>query len=398
MTYNVLLSAYACRPNHGSEPEVGWSWATELARIGHRVTVITHSMNAAEIATHAPLGENLSFHYVDGLLWLERLTGDRAYYWFWQVFAALSAAALHRRHRFDVVHHVTYASIRVPSFMGLMGVRFILGPVSGGETIPASLRSQLPFRDRLFEWLRDLSNVLVKYDPLVRLCLASADRIFVTTPESFALVPVRYHPKCETLLAIGCQSAAARRASERNPTDPLRLLFAGRLIALKGAHLALKALALARTQGARCRLSIVGSGPEEARLRKLVAQYGIADVVDWFPRVPRRELSAIFDAHDVFLHPSLRDSGGMALLEALAAGLPAICLAVGGPKEIVDARCGIVSPVDGRSQPEIESDLAAAVCALAGDRERLRTLSRGAVERAKSFRWRDLVARVYGQE
>jgi glycosyltransferase involved in cell wall biosynthesis len=113
--------------------------------------------------------------------------------------------------------------------------------------------------------------------------------------------------------------------------------------------------------------------------------------------VPRGELSAIYDAHDVFLQPSLRDSGGMALLEALAAGLPVICLAVGGPKEIVNSRCGVVTAVHGRSQPEIENDLAAAVCELARDRERLGMLSQGAVERAKSFRWRDLVARVYGQ-
>jgi short-subunit dehydrogenase len=41
----ILLSAYACEPGRGSEPGVGWHWATELARLGHEVAVITRSNN-----------------------------------------------------------------------------------------------------------------------------------------------------------------------------------------------------------------------------------------------------------------------------------------------------------------------------------------------------------------
>ena len=41
----ILLSAYACEPGKGSEPEVGWMWATELAAAGHEVWVITRAAN-----------------------------------------------------------------------------------------------------------------------------------------------------------------------------------------------------------------------------------------------------------------------------------------------------------------------------------------------------------------
>ena len=39
----VLLSAYACEPNKGSEPGVGWNWLIEIAKLNHKVTVITRS-------------------------------------------------------------------------------------------------------------------------------------------------------------------------------------------------------------------------------------------------------------------------------------------------------------------------------------------------------------------
>ena len=45
----ILLSAYACEPNKGSEPEVGWKWATTLSELGHEVYVITRSNNKETI-------------------------------------------------------------------------------------------------------------------------------------------------------------------------------------------------------------------------------------------------------------------------------------------------------------------------------------------------------------
>ena len=48
----ILLSAYACEPNKGSEPEVGWKWATTLPRLGHEVYVVTRSNNKENIQNY----------------------------------------------------------------------------------------------------------------------------------------------------------------------------------------------------------------------------------------------------------------------------------------------------------------------------------------------------------
>ena len=59
----ILLSAYACEPNKGSEPEVGWKWATTLSKLGHEVHVITRLNNKENIENYLARNKisNLSF-------------------------------------------------------------------------------------------------------------------------------------------------------------------------------------------------------------------------------------------------------------------------------------------------------------------------------------------------
>src|SRR4029079_11937425 len=117
--------------------------------------------------------------------------------------AFFKARQLHQRRHFDLVQHVTYAMLRIPSFMGFLGPRFIFGPVSGGDAVPPLLGACLPLRNRVFEFMRDLSNTMVRWDPLVRSCLARATRIIVTSPECMRLIPRRFQHKTTCLLAVG---------------------------------------------------------------------------------------------------------------------------------------------------------------------------------------------------
>src|SRR5271165_413242 len=141
----ILLSAYACEPGRGSEPGVGWAWATELARQGHQVSVITRAANRARIEGEPRLPSGPSFIYYDLPSWAQsvrRLPGGRhLYYVLWQWFAAYALRRCFTTLPFDLVQHVTYVSLRYPSFMGSLGLPFYFGPLSGGEAVPPTLRS-----------------------------------------------------------------------------------------------------------------------------------------------------------------------------------------------------------------------------------------------------------------
>ena len=151
----ILLSAYACEPGKGSEPEVGWMWATELQALGHEVWVITRESNRRAVARG--LGSDgrpdLHFRFYDlprwARGWKRGNRGVHLYYALWQWGAYRAAKRLARHIGFDFVHHVTFVGMRAPSFMGRLGLPFFLGPVSGGECVPKRLRASMSLASKV---------------------------------------------------------------------------------------------------------------------------------------------------------------------------------------------------------------------------------------------------------
>ena len=84
------------------------------------------------------------------------------------------------------------------------------------------------------------------------------------------------------------------------------------------------------------------------------------------------------------------------VLEALAAGLPVVCLDIGGPGSIVTAQAGFSLPVRGLSEAEVVERIAAAIVRLARDGDLRRRLADGAVRRAKELSWDAATEGVYG--
>jgi len=84
--------------------------------------------------------------------------------------------------------------------------------------------------------------------------------------------------------------------------------------------------------------TIVGEGPAREGLERLAAELGVEQDVRSVAWLPHERLHAHYYQHDVLLFPSLRDSGGMVVLEALAHGLPVVCTDCGGPGVMVNRR------------------------------------------------------------
>ncbi len=183
--------------------------------------------------------------------------------------------------------------------------------------------------------------------------------------------------------------------SRKFKLDPPRLLFVGRLLYWKGAHLALSALDVVRKSAPGARLTIVGHGPEESALRAQAERLGLADATTFVPWMPQADLFQLYQEHDLFVFPSLHDSGGNVVLEALCRGLPVVCLDLGGPKELVTSACGAVVRTNGLSTESAANDLAVAISNLLRDPLKLQALSEGAVARAREFLWSDRIAGFY---
>lgn len=400
----ILLSAYACEPGKGSEPAVGWMWATELAAAGHEVWVLTRQANRRSIEAHMPSPKptRLHFEYCDLPRWArgwKKLPGGiYVYYFLWQALAFRAARTLHRSCRFDLVHHVSFVSMRAPSFMGRLSIPFYFGPVSGGECVPKLLRASMSLRARAFEFVRDCANFLTRFDPLMRSAFRQAERIYVTSRDSFNLIPQTYHAKCEVRLAVG-QTRQQLGMTGRQPASSrgeLRCVYAGRLLEWKGLHLVFRAMQRLQAPAVAVHLTIIGDGPARASLQKLAADLGIAHLLTWYPWLPHDEAQSKLHDHDVFVFPSLRDSGGMAVLEALAHGLPVVCTDLGGPAAIVSERCGRLIMTKNKSANTIADDLAEQLRELAENPGLRHSLSIAARPRAWEFEFSRLVQTIYG--
>lgn len=174
--------------------------------------------------------------------------------------------------------------------------------------------------------------------------------------------------------AIDCApyTRLSRRGSSRQ--EPLRLLYIGPLAGGKGLYELLEALSLARARGIETILVIAGAGPQETALRKLAAAQGSTHVHFVGPVHGATRLSVLEHA-DVFVLPSYAEGLPYALLESMAAGLPAIATRVGAIPDLID------DGVDGiLIEPRSAAALAGAICRLSGDRDALERM--GAAARA----------------
>jgi glycosyltransferase involved in cell wall biosynthesis len=157
----------------------------------------------------------------------------------------------------------------------------------------------------------------------------------------------------------GRRPRAATRAALGLRPDDLVVAMVAVLRAGKGHEVALEALAeLRRTFGA-ARLLILGDGPARSDVARRAAELGDAVILTGH----RDDVPAVLAAADVVLHPTSRDALPSALLEAMAAGVPAVATAVGGiPELVVDGRTGVLVPAPARA-----GDVAAALARLLED-------------------------------
>lgn len=396
----ILLSAYACEPGKGSEPGVGWHWATELARLGHEVVVITRSNNRASIEkalADAPI-IGLHFYYYDlpswGKWWKRGPWGVHLYYWLWQQGAYRLAKRLTTKMQFDLVHHVTFGVFRQPSYMGRLGLPFVIGPLGGGETTPVSLRGSFPAKIACGEMLREVSNKLACWNPFVFAMFRQATLIFCRTQDTLDMLPVAFRNKSYLHREIGLETERIKQEATPKVTGA-NFLYVGSLVYMKGIHLAMKAFAELRKDRLDATFTVIGNGRDEARLKSISLALGLGESVRWLGRVSHEEIWAHYCCYTAFVFPSFHDSGGTVLLEALSQGLPVICLDTGGPGAVIPTSCGIKVPVKNRSEAEVVGDLKAAMQRIADDPELQEEMGRQALEVARVSTWKDVVSSTY---
>jgi glycosyltransferase involved in cell wall biosynthesis len=411
----ILISAFACHPSTSSgfegeekilgagESVLGWNLVKQISR-RHDVWVITQRRNRKGVERAVSQGEmaGVQFHYTDFPGWPRALWYHQVslhfYYYFWQIRAYLLARRLHRWFRFDAAHHITFANYWMPSFIGaFLPIPFIWGPMGGGQRTPKGFLPEYPLSGKLEDLERGVSQWIGR--KLLwsrRRCMKRARAILVCNQDTKIKFPAKYQGKIHffPVTGIGIEDVAPASAI-RASSGVLQVLTTGRLVFWKNFAESIKAFAVFSRDFPESRFTIVGEGPEGQRLRDLVTGLGVQDKVQFVPWLPQKELWAKMRASHVFLYPSLREGGGAVVIEAMASGLPVICLDSAGPGFHIQESWGIkIAP---RSPEFAVIGMAEALRTLAWDPDLRLRLSRASRQRAEEFYvWDRLGDRLQG--
>jgi glycosyltransferase involved in cell wall biosynthesis len=378
----------------------------QIARF-HEVWVITNAGDRAiiEEALKDNPFPNIHFEYValPRLLrhFLRFQGSHQFFYYLWQIRSFWTARRLNQTHRFDLFHHITYANDWMVSFVGaLLPIPYVRGPGGGAHRTPKLLQKEYSFSGRIWEKFRSIGQWLFRRDPFFMIGQNRASAILLCNQDSVASLPPKWAHKVH-LFPVSGVSAQDLSIATVTKTEPhtFDVLSAGTLIRIKGFALAIKAFSEFSRSHPDAQLSIVGSGPEETRLRDLIRNLEMTDKVQLVGAVSRDELLQKMASCDVFLFPSLRDGGGTVVIEAMAVGKPVVCLDIGGPGMHITDECGI--KIDPASPEATVHKLAEALERLYSDSELCHVLgSAGRKKAERTYQWSklgDRLNQIYGE-
>jgi phosphatidylinositol alpha-mannosyltransferase len=201
----------------------------------------------------------------------------------------------------------------------------------------------------------------------------------------------RYFPGDYKVIPNGVDTGRFARAVPiaRWQDGTRNILFVGRFEPRKGLLDLLKAYRILRKAGTPCRLLIVGGGPQEREARRYVMARRLGGV-EFLGRVSDEERDQLFKTADVYCSPATgRESFGIVLLEAMAAGTAIVCSDIHGYKGVArrDREALLVPPRDPKA-------LADALGRLVGDDELREAMGESGTIRAAEFSWERVTAKV----
>jgi glycosyltransferase involved in cell wall biosynthesis len=362
----VLVSAYACIPDRGSEEGNGWFYSSLISQQGYKVWCLTRDIGKAEI--EKKLKEvpypNLTIVYVT----VPRLI-DKAFYWgligmyfhylYWQWATLRVARQLSQKHDFDLIHHVSYTSLQLGSFLYKLNRPFIYGPVGGGQEAPESMRQYFRGYWKKEKMRSFVSNLMLRFNPGCYESVRKADYVLAWNEDTRRMINSLGRTKGveKEFGGVGKRFIPAEPIY-RSMHNSLELVWVGRLMPRKALELSLHGLSKVNPQ-LPIHLTVVGDGEMGKYVPEYIENYQLANRVTWVGKVNYEQVKEYYRKADVFLFTSLRDTGPAQLMEAMAFSLPVVTLDLHGQAELVDDSTGIRVPV---TEPEqVASGLAKAI-------------------------------------
>lgn len=395
----ILVSAYACAPNKGSEPGMGWNFVIGLAKL-HELHVIVEKRKWEKpinnyLNQNPELKNNVTFYFIDKKRNKPlRKIWPPSYYWFykkWQKQAYNLACQLDKKENFDLIHQLNMVGYREPGYLWKINKPFVWGPIGGLENSPWRFLPSLGFKGFLFYGGRNLINFWQR-NFLSRPKLAvnrKNSAVIAATPDNKFLIKKLWGKFSTIISEVGQESNNFTNINIREESEALKIIWSGQHTAGKNLQLLLKAL---KEVNFNFQLHVLGKGEMTSKWKILSKQLGIQKQIIWHGWVEKSKAFEVLSNGHVFCITSIKDLTSTVTLEALSYGLPIICLDHCGFSHVVNESCGIKINVSTPKKATI--DFSKALEKIYADESHRQSLSQGALLRAKDFSWESKINRL----
>lgn len=400
----ILIVAEHASMKFGGEAALPVHYFRELRQRKIETWLVVHERTRDELLTEFPMDYD-RIYFVPDSRWhrllfsigshlprkISEITSGFAMMMLTQLYQRRLIKKLVQNKQVDLIHQPIFVSPKIPSLIFGLGAPVVIGPMNGGMTFPPAFRHHegklvtcAVFIGRL---LSNLLNTLIPGKKLAATLLVANQRTRKALPAGVRGKVVELVENGVDVLLWRSKFSAHTKLNGLTPhllhpnedstkreLRPVRFIFMGRLLGWKGLDLLLPAFKQVLDQ-LPATLEIIGDGAAQNGLIQLAADLGINDeqntsnkgdrlpAIQFSGWLPQKECARRLQSADVLVLPSLFESGGAVVLEAMATGLPVIATKWGGPTDYLDESCGVlVSP---QSREEFIHGLSTAMMQLA---------------------------------
>lgn len=391
---SVLINAYACAPNMGSEPGMAWNWIINLANYC-KVYVITEGEWQSEIELvlkELPQAHNIVFFYnpVSGkirkMCWNQ---GDwRFYYYYkkWQKNTLLFANEIIKVNHIDVIHQLNMIGFREPGFLWKIKSKpFIWGPIDAKQKFPTAYLEGSSLKSKLFIYLKNsLTYFQLRFSYRVKAAILNSFTVVSASSDSVQTVKKFYDVDSVLINETGCSVRKVLPKKKTKNSNTLHLLWIGKFEFRKQLKLALQTLSTLRERDIV--LHIVGGDDNLTQVyQSIAAELKISEKCIWHGKVSHTKVQELMQTADLFFFTSVAEGTPHVVLEAISNQLPVLCFDVCGQGDSVDETVGIKINLSNPLQSI--ADFSSKIVYLYHNRDILTQLSDNCILRQQELSW-----------
>ncbi len=404
---NILINSYACCPDMGSEPGMGWNWIVNLATYCELFVISEGEFKEKcehWCCEHREIGRNIHWYWNP----VKQSTRDKCWnqgnwtfyplYNKWQKKTLAIAREICKNKKIDILHQLNMIGFREPGYLWQLsretGIPFVWGPIGGLKMFPSAYSDGGGAKMKIFNWLKDsITKWQIQHNKRVIAAMKTASLLMSSIPDSYNAIKKYHGIESVIIPETGCFVETFQNGIKRFRNDYLRVIWVGKFDFRKRLDIAIRAIAAADNHNIR--LEVYGSGTNQqcAQAQILISQLKLESSVKLMGSVSNDEIKKIMSSADVFLFTSVSEDTSTVVLEAVSNRLPVICFDACGMSAVINENIGYKIPLTNPKQSS--EDFANKLNYLFDHREVLERMSNSCHQSIMELSWENKAKKIY---